>query len=52
VDESLYTPLALKMTVFWDVVPYNLVEINRRFKDVCSLHNQGAATIMEAVSTF
>jgi hypothetical protein len=31
----------MKMTVLWVVAPYSLVEVYRRFKDVCCPHNQG-----------
>jgi hypothetical protein len=31
----------LKMTVFWDVAPCNLVEIYRHFTGTCCLHHQG-----------
>jgi hypothetical protein len=30
----------MKMTVFWDVVPYGLVEIDLRFKGAYCLHHQ------------
>jgi hypothetical protein len=30
-----------KMTVFWDIAPYGLIEIDRRFRFACSLHHQG-----------
>jgi hypothetical protein len=28
----------MKMTAFWDIAPCNLVELDRRFRDVCYLH--------------
>jgi hypothetical protein len=31
----------LKMTVFWDVVPCSLIDIQRRFKGAYCLHYQG-----------
>jgi hypothetical protein len=31
----------MKMTVFWDVVPYSLVETDRRFRGTCCLHHHG-----------
>jgi hypothetical protein len=37
------------MTVFWDVLPCSLVEVHRRFRGVCCLH-QGTL-MMEAAST-
>jgi hypothetical protein len=37
-----------EMAVFWDVATCNLVEIDRRFRDVYCLHYQGAGI---AVST-
>jgi hypothetical protein len=41
----------LKMTVFWDVVPCSLVEINQCFRCVYCLHHQGDEwLLMEAVS--
>jgi hypothetical protein len=49
------TTLPLKMTVFWDVAPCNLVEVYRRFRGACCLHQQGVGfiivLIMEAAST-
>jgi hypothetical protein len=31
---------SMKVTVFWDVAPRSLVEINRRFKGTYCLHYQ------------
>jgi hypothetical protein len=31
----------VKMTVFWNVAPCNLVEIDRRFRGAYCLHHQG-----------
>jgi hypothetical protein len=31
----------MKVAVFWDIVPYHLVEVDRRFRDSYCLHNQG-----------
>jgi hypothetical protein len=31
----------MKMTVFWDVAPFNLVEVCLRFRGACCLHYQG-----------
>jgi hypothetical protein len=33
--------LGMKMTVFWDAAPCNLVEVYRRFRGACCLHHQG-----------
>jgi hypothetical protein len=33
--------LRLKITVFWDVAPYSLEEVYRRFRDACCLYHQG-----------
>jgi hypothetical protein len=33
--------LMKKMTALWDIVPYSLVEVDRRFRDVYCLHHQG-----------
>jgi hypothetical protein len=45
----------MKLTVFWDVVPYSLVEAYRRFRGACCLHHQDSEGIislmMEAAST-
>jgi reverse gyrase len=30
---------ALKMAVFWDIPPYSLVDIDRRFRGAYSLHH-------------
>jgi hypothetical protein len=40
----------MKMTVFWDVVPYSLVEVYRRFRGACCLLHQGIL-MMEAACT-
>jgi hypothetical protein len=37
----------MKMTVFWDVVPYDLLEIDRRLKDASIM---AIALMMNAVS--
>jgi hypothetical protein len=46
----------MKMTVFWDVAPCNLVEIGGRFRGAYCLHHQTIIAIiglmMKAVSTF
>jgi hypothetical protein len=34
------TPWCLNMAVFWDVAPYSLVEIDRRFRCAYCLHHQ------------
>jgi hypothetical protein len=45
---SVLTATNMKMTVFWDVAPCSLVEINRRFGDAyCHI----IVLMMEAVST-
>jgi hypothetical protein len=31
----------MKMAVFWDVAPCNLVDIDRRFRETYCLHHQG-----------
>jgi hypothetical protein len=33
--------VGVKMTIFWDVAPYSLVEIDGRFRGACCLHHQG-----------
>jgi hypothetical protein len=38
------------MTVFWDVAPWSLVEVFRRFRGACCLHHQGDL-MMETAST-
>jgi hypothetical protein len=40
--------LNLKVTVFWDVAPFNIVEIDRCFRGAYRLHHQGDE---ETVST-
>jgi hypothetical protein len=35
------TGFGSKMTVFWDVAPCSLVEIDRRFTGAYCLHHQG-----------
>jgi hypothetical protein len=30
----------MKMTAFWDIAPCILVEVDRRFRDVCCHHHQ------------
>jgi hypothetical protein len=55
-EETLYVrfqvfmAVSMKMTVFWNVAPCSLVEIDRRFRGAYYLHHQGAL-IMEAVNT-
>jgi hypothetical protein len=42
------------MTVFWDIPPCSLIEVDRRFRSAYCLHHQGDDLIalkMEAVST-
>jgi hypothetical protein len=34
------TVMSVNMTVFWDVKPCRLVEVYRRFRSACCLHNQ------------
>jgi hypothetical protein len=36
------------MSVFWDIAPCGLVEIDRRFVGAYCLHYQGDAVVMEA----
>jgi hypothetical protein len=38
---QLLTAASMKMTVFWDISPYSLVEVDRRFRDVYCLHHHG-----------
>jgi hypothetical protein len=45
---QLLTAASMKITVFWDVAPYSLVEVYRRFKGAYCLHHQGD----RPVSTF
>jgi hypothetical protein len=40
----------MKMTVFWDVAPCGLVEVDRHFRGAYCLHHQ-VALMVEAVST-
>jgi hypothetical protein len=35
----------MKTTAFWDVAPWNLVEVDRRFRGVYCLHHQGDGLI-------
>jgi hypothetical protein len=41
------------MTVFWDVAPCSLAEIDQSFRGVYCLHHQGdeSSLMMEAIST-
>jgi hypothetical protein len=36
----------LKMTIFWVVAPYSLVEVYRRFRGACCLHHQGDEPVL------
>jgi hypothetical protein len=45
------TVVNMRITVFWDVVPCNLVEVYRHFRGSCCLHHHGIL-MMEAASTF
>jgi hypothetical protein len=38
---QILTAASMKMTVFWNVAPCSLVEIDRRFRDSYCLHHQG-----------
>jgi hypothetical protein len=33
--------MIMTTTVFWDVPPYSLVDVNRRFSGACCLYRQG-----------
>jgi hypothetical protein len=45
---QVLTAVSMNMTVFWDVAPCSLVEIDRRFRGAYCLYHQGR---VEAVST-
>jgi hypothetical protein len=36
---EVLTAASIKMTVFWVVAPYSVVEVYRRFRGACCLHN-------------
>jgi hypothetical protein len=38
---QVLTAASMKMAVFWFVAPCSLVEVYRRFRGACCLHNQG-----------
>jgi hypothetical protein len=38
---QVLTALSLNMTVFWDVAPCSLVEVDRHFRGAYGLHHQG-----------
>jgi hypothetical protein len=40
------TAVSMKMNAFWDVVPHNLVEVYRHFKDTYCLHHQGYCKLL------
>jgi hypothetical protein len=40
-----------EMTVFWDLVPCSLIEIDQSFRRAFCLHRQGNCVTIEAVST-
>jgi hypothetical protein len=54
---QVLTAASTEMTVFWTVAPCSLVEVYRRLRGACGLHNQGddhsslIALMMEATST-
>jgi hypothetical protein len=33
----------MKKSVFWDIAPFSLVRVDRRFRDAYRLHHQGVA---------
>jgi hypothetical protein len=35
----------IKMTVFWNVLLYNLLEIDQHFRSACCLHRQGGKSV-------
>jgi hypothetical protein len=39
---QVLTAESMKMAVFWVAVPCSLVEVCRRFRSACCLHQQGA----------
>jgi hypothetical protein len=47
---QVLTAASVKMAAFWDIAPYNPVELDRHFRGACCLHHQGTP-IMEAVLT-
>jgi hypothetical protein len=47
---KVLTATSMKMTAFWDTVPYSLAEVDRCFRGVYCLHYQGTS-MMEAVRT-
>jgi hypothetical protein len=56
-DDTMYFKIrtrtlhSLKMTVFWDVAPCSLVEIEQRFRGTYCLSLHAIVLVMEAVST-
>jgi hypothetical protein len=38
---QVFTAVSMKMTVFWGVVPFSLVEIDQHFRGAYCLHDQG-----------
>jgi hypothetical protein len=38
---QVLTAVSLKMTAFWDIAPFSLVEVDRRFRGVYWLHHKG-----------
>jgi hypothetical protein len=41
---QVLTAASMKMTVFWDIAPCRLAEIDRHFRGAYCLHHQGALT--------
>jgi hypothetical protein len=38
---EVLTTVVIKSTVFWDITPFSLLKVNRRFRVTCLLHLQG-----------
>jgi hypothetical protein len=48
---QILTEARMKMTVFWDVVPFSFVESEQSFRGSYCLQHQDFALMMEVVST-
>jgi hypothetical protein len=38
---TVLTAESMKMSAFWNIAPYSLVDVDRRFRGAYSLHNEG-----------
>jgi hypothetical protein len=48
---QVFTVASMKMTAFWDIGPYSLVEVDLHFRGAYCLHHEGKVTCSWLVVT-